>query len=80
MLGMDRTTLTASLKPLIRRRLVTLRSDATDRRIRRLALTAAGAAVLVAALPVWRREHAAIEGMLASDPERLRSDLRALGR
>ena len=78
-LGMDRTTLTASLKPLARRRLVVVRSDASDRRIRRLALTGAGAGVLVAALPVWRREHAAIERMLGRDPDRLRDDLRALG-
>src|ERR1700722_2621917 len=40
LLAMDRTTLTANLKPLERRRLVRIRVDAADRRTRRLVLTA----------------------------------------
>ena len=78
LLAMDRTTLTAALKPLERRGLVRVIVDPADRRSRRLKLTLAGHAVLIAALPVWRREHAAIDRMLAADPDRLRSDLRAL--
>ena len=39
---MDRTTLTAALKPLERRRLVKVSVDAEDKRSRRLAITAAG--------------------------------------
>jgi len=77
-LAMDRTTLTAALKPLERRGLVNVTVDATDRRSRRLALTPAGHAVLIAALPTWRHEHDAIDRTLAAEPDRLRGDLRAL--
>jgi DNA-binding MarR family transcriptional regulator len=76
-LAMDRTTLTANLKPLVRRGLVKSVADAADRRVRRLELTAEGAGLLVLAVPVWRREHDAVERDLA-DADRLRTDLRAL--
>src|ERR1700759_698965 len=39
LLAMERTTLTAALKPLERRGLITVTSDRTDRRSRRLTLT-----------------------------------------
>jgi len=79
LLAMDRTTLTANLKPLERRGLVTVSVDCADKRSRRLTLTPPGRALLVAALPVWEHEHAAIEGLLTDvDPDRLRADLRAL--
>src|ERR1044071_3393245 len=42
LLAMDRTTLTAALKPLERRELVKVSIDKEDRRSRRLAITAAG--------------------------------------
>lgn len=77
LLAMDRTTLTANLKPLVRRGLAKVSVDPGDKRARRIALTAAGRAALVEAVPVWQRTHAAIE-RLTSDPERLRADLRAL--
>jgi DNA-binding MarR family transcriptional regulator len=80
LLAMDRTTLTANLKPLGRRDLVTISVDETDKRSRRLTLTRAGRALLMAAVPVWEKEHAAIESLLPDgDPERLRANLRALG-
>jgi len=79
LLAMDRTTLTANLKPLERRGLVTVSIDETDKRSRRLALTQAGHALLVAAVPVWEQQHAAIEGLLIeTEPDRLRADMRAL--
>ena len=78
-LAMDRTTLTANLKPLERRGLVTVAVGDTDKRSRHLTLTPAGRALLIAALPVWEHEHTAIEGLLTDvDPDRLRGDLRAL--
>jgi DNA-binding MarR family transcriptional regulator len=78
-LAMDRTTLTAALKPLERRGLVSVTVDAGDRRSRRLKLTPAGRALLARALPVWRRTHAEVDRLLPrSGPERLRRDLRAL--
>jgi DNA-binding MarR family transcriptional regulator len=79
LLAMDRTTLTANLKPLERRGLVTVAVDDTDKRTRRLTLTPAGRALLGAAVPVWRRTHAEIDRLLTqSSPDRLRTDLRAL--
>jgi DNA-binding MarR family transcriptional regulator len=79
LLAMDRTTLTANLKPLERRGLVTVAADDADKRMRRLTLTPAGRALLGAAVPVWRRTHAEIDCLLTgSSPDRLRADLRAL--
>ena len=63
-LAMDRTTLTAALKPLARRGLVTIRPDPKDARARRLALTDDGRALLAEALPVWRAEHDAVDRLL----------------
>ncbi|BCH28261.1 MarR family transcriptional regulator [Mesorhizobium sp. L-8-10] len=77
LLAMDRTTLTANLKPLERRRLVETTTDPTDRRTRLLRLTPAGRAVLAEAVPIWRHLHAAIETTL-SDPDHLRSELNLL--
>jgi DNA-binding MarR family transcriptional regulator len=79
LLAMDRTTLTAALKPLQRRRLVTVMVDADDRRSRRLKLTSAGRALLARAVPVWRRTHAEVERALPrAGADRLRQDLLAL--
>ena len=79
LLAMDRTTLTANLKPLERRGLVRVRIDDSDRRSRRLILTGEGRDLLAAALPVWQSRHHAIEKMLAgADAEALRAELRAL--
>jgi DNA-binding MarR family transcriptional regulator len=75
---MDRTTLTAALKPLERRGLVAISPDPKDRRSRRIGLTAAGHATLAAALPIWQRTHALVEDSLAGSATRLRGDLRAL--
>ncbi|TCO73094.1 MarR family winged helix-turn-helix transcriptional regulator [Rhodovulum euryhalinum] len=63
-LGMDRTTLTAALKPLERRGLVAAAADAQDRRGRRLRLTETGADLLARALPAWRAAHDALDADL----------------
>ena len=79
LLAMDRTTLTANLKPLERRGYVRVLTGAADRRRRELVLTAAGRAALAAAVPVWQRTHSAVEGLLGeTGPDRLRADLLAL--
>jgi DNA-binding MarR family transcriptional regulator len=79
LLGMDRTTLTAVLKPLQRRALVKVTADPADRRGRLLTLTAKGRRLLVRAVPVWRDTHAALEALLpGGDSNRLRNNLRAL--
>jgi DNA-binding MarR family transcriptional regulator len=80
LLAMDRTTLTAALKPLERRGLVSIEQDPKDKRGKRLRLTAAGMAVLTAAFPIWQQTHAEIEARIGSgDPDRLRRDLIDLG-
>lgn len=79
LLAMDRTTLTAALKPLERRGLVKISADPADRRSRSLALTIKGRNLLARALPVWQSTHNEIEKLLpASSPEGLRRDLRSL--
>lgn len=79
LLAMDRTTLTANLKPLERRGLVTVSADEKDRRNRLMTLTPAGRALLASAVPVWERTHEDIDRLITgSDPETLRADLRAL--
>ncbi|HZS84204.1 MAG TPA: MarR family transcriptional regulator [Stellaceae bacterium] len=79
LLAMDRTTLTANLKPLERRGLVRVTVDREDRRSRRLILTPAGRTLLAAAVPAWRSTHAALDQLLPrAAAAALRADLRAL--
>ena len=79
LLAMDRTTLTANLKPLERRKLLKIAVDPEDRRSRLLTLTDRGRALLVAAMPIWTRVHAEIDRQLAApNPDELRAGLRAL--
>ena len=78
-LAMDRTTLTANLKPLERRRLVKVAVDRNDKRSRLLVLTAAGKRLLAKAVPVWRRAHGEVDRRFAkSDRDAMRAGLLAL--
>ena len=78
-LAMDRTTLTAALKPLERRGLVKVTVDPDDRRGRLLTLTSAGRKLLARAVPIWTRTHAELDARLADGgAELLRDSLRAL--
>lgn len=80
LLAMDRTTLTANLKPLERRGLVTVSTDPADRRTRRLRLTEAGMAMLQAAIPIWEGAHRQVEARLEDGAAgRMRAELRMLG-
>lgn len=79
LLAMDRTTLTANLKPLERRGLVVVSRGEKDKRRRTLALTSSGRSALVAAVPVWQRTQECVESLLQdAGPDRLRRDLLAL--
>ena len=79
LLAMDRTTLTAALKPLERRGLVKVMADRLDRRSRLMTLTAKGRRLLVRAVPVWQRTHREVESLIADgNAEGLRNNLRAL--
>ncbi|MBB4122525.1 DNA-binding MarR family transcriptional regulator [Martelella radicis] len=77
-LAMDRTTLTASIKPLERRGLLTSFQDPEDKRVRRLKLTEEGLDLLERAVPVWRKTHDRLDGVVADDLPRLRENLLAL--
>lgn len=79
LLAMDRTTLTANLKPLERRGLLKIETDPDDRRSKHLVLTRAGRDLMVKALPVWIETHAVLDRMVtATGVDDLRADLRAL--
>ena len=79
LLAMDRTTLTAALKPLVRDGLVEIKPDEIDRRARLLVITPSGLERLAAAVPIWHDTHEALENdMPQSDFDRLRHDLMAI--
>lgn len=79
LLAMDRTTLTAALKPLQRRGLVEVLVDDADRRSRRLVLTDGGRELLAQAAPLWVSTHAEVDAVLGEGtPETLRAGLRQL--
>jgi DNA-binding MarR family transcriptional regulator len=79
LLAMDRTTLTAALKPLRRRNLIKITTDHDDQRARQLQLTPQGRKLLARAVPVWTSTHAAVEARLGpGEPDRLRKNLHML--
>jgi DNA-binding MarR family transcriptional regulator len=79
LLSMDRTTLTANLKPVERRQLVKVTADPADRRSRLMSLTPAGQNLLAAAYPLWQEAHATLEKHLSgADLDQLRAALAAL--
>lgn len=79
LLGMDRTTLTAALKPLERRGLVKVSQDPSDKRSRILTLTRKGQTLLARAVPVWEQTHHSMEEAIPDGgAEGLRVGLRAL--
>ena len=79
LLAMDRTTLTAALKPLARRGLIASSPDPDDMRSRLVVLTPAGRSLLARAVPVWQATHAVIERSLPRpDRSRLRELLNIL--
>jgi DNA-binding MarR family transcriptional regulator len=79
LLDMDRTTLTANLKPLQRRGLLKVAVDKEDKRSRRLIITPAGRALLSEAYPVWKKAHAETERLITGiSADAMRNGLRAL--
>jgi len=77
-LAMDRSTLTANLKPLERDGLVAVAIDPQDRRGRKLSLTPQGRKTLRAAMSIWKSEHEALEKEIGADADMLRAGLRAI--
>lgn len=79
LLAMDRTTLTAMLKPLARRGLLAIAEDKEDRRGRRLHLLPEGRELLIKALPLWTETENLVElEILQSDPATFRETLRSI--
>lgn len=64
-LGLERTTLTRNLRPLVRDRLVQV-DEGADRRIHKVAITPKGAEAARAAFPFWRKAQ---DAALARGPE-----------
>lgn len=79
LLAMDRTTLTAALKPLVRRGLVAITVDKKDRRSRLLTIRPTGRALLAKGFPIWQQTHLKLEREV-SQPTTLRAALLALAR
>ncbi|MFC5864287.1 MarR family winged helix-turn-helix transcriptional regulator [Acidicapsa dinghuensis] len=67
LLGMDRTTLTAAARVLVRRGLMKVVAEPDDRRSRILVLTEEGRRVLAAAVPIWKRAHQALEKEIGAE-------------
>ncbi|OSQ31731.1 MarR family winged helix-turn-helix transcriptional regulator [Thalassospira sp. MCCC 1A03138] len=79
LLAMDRTTLTANLKPLERRGLVAIDIDPKDKRSRLLTLTDQGMALLVKAFPIWQKTQKDLNALVTnSDSRHLLTDLISL--
>ena len=66
-LVMDQSTIGQNLRPLQREGLVALVQDEADRRSRRVKLTKAGRARIMAALPLWSAAQARFEGGFGQD-------------
>ena len=78
-LAMDRTTLTAALKPLERRGLVRVEADPRDRRGRLLRLTPDGRRLLTQAFPIWKDTHEKVDAQLSAvDMTVLRAGMMAI--
>jgi DNA-binding MarR family transcriptional regulator len=78
-LAMDRTTLTANLKPLARIGYVKVAVGREDRRSRVLTLTGKGRAALRSAVPLWQKTQEEMDRRVAkTSPDRLRAALSAL--
>ena len=78
LLAMDRSTVTANLKPLERMGAVVMAVDAKDRRGRRAALTDLGRGLLAAATPIWKAVHGEIEAGLDGQGDALRAGMSRL--
>ena len=75
-LAMDRTTITANLKPLERRGLVAVRRDDGDSRVKLVILTGAGRSLLAKCVERWQAANEAVRTRVnASDLSSLYSNL-----
>ncbi|NKJ03771.1 DNA-binding MarR family transcriptional regulator [Rhizobium sp. SG741] len=68
-LVVDRTTITANVKPLERMGLISIKVDEDDARARRIEITKSGIAVLEETYPLWQAVNAEISSAVASDKD-----------
>lgn len=66
-LGMDRTTLTRNLKPMLEAGWIEERRSDSDARQKLIVVSAAGRRLLKRAEPHWRRAQARIESLFGTD-------------
>lgn len=78
-LGMDASTLTRTLRPLVDRGEVTL-SAGEDRRVRQVALTDRGRETVADAVPYWREAQRRVAQALGGEITRLHDLLRTISR
>ncbi len=67
-LGLERTTLTRNLRPLVRDGLVRFEDD-PDKRVHRIAITPKGEETARTAFPLWKKAQDAALAMPAGSPE-----------
>ena len=78
-MGLDQSSLSAAIKPLLRRELVLTTVADDDRRLRLLRLTASGRTLVEQAIPLWRTAQAQAERLLDErSPDDVRAALRML--
>jgi DNA-binding MarR family transcriptional regulator len=77
-LAMDHATVTAAVRKLEKRGLVSVGADASDRRARRVSLTGPGVALIARAMPLWRQEHARLDEQLGEAAPEIRGYLARL--
>jgi DNA-binding MarR family transcriptional regulator len=78
-LAIDRTTLTAALKPLERRGLARTNPSPKDLRVKQMLLTDRGRELLRRAVPIWEEARLKVESrMTGRDLQKLRNTLRKL--
>jgi DNA-binding MarR family transcriptional regulator len=68
-LVVDRTTITANVKPLERSGLITIKVDESDARSRRIELTEKGTDVLKAAYPIWQEVNGQIGSVISGNTD-----------
>jgi len=64
-MGLDPTTLSRSLRPLVQRGLLSLVANPADKRVRAVKMTAAGHAKLNESLPYWREAQVRLDEALS---------------
>jgi DNA-binding MarR family transcriptional regulator len=77
-LAIDHATVTAAVRKLQRRGLVSIRTDGNDARARRVSITEAGSALIARAVPLWREEHAKLNAELDGDAGEIRRQVMRL--